>query len=82
MDSPLALFKVEENLQIIKHSELLSRLENILGSKWKKVSDKFKDLDATGNYYLDKQLLSNIELEEILNFLEFNSGNIEQVTLE
>jgi hypothetical protein len=82
VESPLAQFKVEDDLQIIKHSELLDRLEKILGGNWKKVSDKFKDLDAAGNFYLDKKPLSNTELEEILNFLELNSGNIEKVTLE
>jgi hypothetical protein len=83
VESPLAQFKVEDDLQIIKkHSELLDRLEKILGSQWKKVSDKFKELDTAGNFYLDKKPMSNTELEEIINFLELNSGNIEKVTLE
>ncbi len=84
IESPLGLFKVEDDIDIIKRSELLDRLERILGSKWQKVFDKVKEkeLNPTEIFYLNNQQLSNAELEDVLNFLEQNSSSVEKVTLD
>jgi hypothetical protein len=84
IESPLGLFKVEDDINIIKRSELLDRLERTLGSKWQKVFDKIKEkeLNPTEAFYLNNKQLSNAELEDILNFLEQNSSSVEKVTLD
>jgi hypothetical protein len=84
VQSPLGIFKIEDDLQIMKRSELLDRLERIVGSKWKNIFEKIRErgFNPTENIYLNNQQLSNAELGDILNFLEFNSNNLENVTLE
>lgn len=84
IESPLSLFKIEDDINIVKRSELLDRLERILGSKWQKVLDKVKEkeLNPTEIFYLNNKQLSNAELEDVLNFLEQNSSSVEQVTID
>lgn len=84
IESPLGLFKVEDDIDIIKRSELLDRLERTLGSKWQNVFDKIneKELNPTEIFYLNNKQLSNAELEDVLNFLEQNSSSVEKVTLD
>ncbi len=84
IESPLSLFKIEDDINLVKRSELLERLERILGSKWQKVFDKINDteLSTTNTYYLNNNELSNTELEDILNFLELNPSSVEKVTLD
>lgn len=84
IESPLGLFKVEDDIDIIKRSELLDRLERTLGTKWQKVFDKIKEkeLNPTEIFYLNNKQLSNAELEDVLNFLEQNSSSVEKVTLD
>lgn len=84
VQSSIAEFKVADDSAPLKRSELLERLEQALGSKWKKVFDKIRaqELDESSTFYLNGKPISNAELQEIIEFLRQSPENVNNVFMD